>query len=318
MVKSVKTIHALKSGVYILALGMSLCILAPALRAQEKGTLEPQPLPPLTHPDDPSLPAKELFGRVEAPTSLTARAIGFYSRGCLAGAQALPVNGPTWQVMRLSRNRNWAHPNLIAFLETFAAQVPHVSHWPGILVGDISQPRGGPMRTGHASHQIGLDADIWLTPMPTHVLSRLEREDMSAANMVAADRLSVNENWTPDHMAVIKAAASSPQVERIFVNPAIKKAMCAQAGPDRGWLHKLRPFYGHDYHFHIRIICPQGDEACKNQEPVPEGDGCDASLDYWFSDAVLHPKPPATPPVPKPPLTLAQLPAECRSVVLQP
>lgn len=318
MMKDVSMLALWFSICRIITLCLGLCILAPALHAQEKGTLEPQLLPPLTHPDDPSLPAKELFGRAEAPASLTARAIGFYSRGCLAGAQALPVNGPTWQVMRLSRNRNWAHPNLIAFLETFAAQVPHVSHWPGILVGDISQPRGGPMRTGHASHQIGLDADIWLTPMPTHVLSRLEREDMSAANMVAADRLSVNENWTPDHMAVIKAAASSPQVERIFVNPAIKKAMCAQAGPDRSWLHKVRPFYGHDYHFHIRIICPQGDEACKSQEPVPEGDGCDASLDYWFSDAVLHPKPPATPPVPKPPLTLAQLPAECRSVVLQP
>ncbi|HEX3496867.1 MAG TPA: penicillin-insensitive murein endopeptidase, partial [Methylocella sp.] len=134
--------------------------------AQEKGTLEPMRLPPLAHPEDPSTPAKQLFGRQVVPAALAARTIGFYSRGCLAGGQALPVNGPAWEVMRLSRNRNWGHPALLAFLERFAQKVPTVSHWPGILIGDMSQPRGGPMLTGHASHQIGLDADIWLTPMP--------------------------------------------------------------------------------------------------------------------------------------------------------
>jgi penicillin-insensitive murein endopeptidase len=111
-------------------------------------------------------PAKELFGAKKAPADLRARAIGFYSRGCLAGGTALPINGATWQVMRLSRNRNWGHPNLIAFLERLSAQVPKVAGWRGLLVGDLAQPRGGPMLTGHASHQLGLDADIWLTPMP--------------------------------------------------------------------------------------------------------------------------------------------------------
>ena len=38
------------------------------------------------------------------------RSIGYYTHGCLAGGVALPINGPTWQVMRLSRNRNWGHP----------------------------------------------------------------------------------------------------------------------------------------------------------------------------------------------------------------
>ncbi len=137
-----------------------------AALAQDRGTLEPRDLPPLAHPDDPATPAKELFGREAGPAPLAARTIGFYSRGCLAGGQPLPVNGPAWQVMRLSRNRNWGHPALIAFLERFARKVPTVSHWPGILVGDMSQPRGGPMLTGHASHQIGLDVDVWLTPMP--------------------------------------------------------------------------------------------------------------------------------------------------------
>ena len=142
-------------------------LLVPQLAtAQDRGTLNPQPLPPLAHPEDPATPAKELFGRKSQPAKLESRTIGFYSKGCLSGAVALPINGATWQVMRLSRNRNWGHPNLVQFLERLAAQGPKTG-WRGLLVGDMSQPRGGPMLTGHASHQVGLDADIWLTPMPT-------------------------------------------------------------------------------------------------------------------------------------------------------
>jgi penicillin-insensitive murein DD-endopeptidase len=289
-------------------------VITQAILAQEKGSLEPVQLPPLAHPNDPSTPAKELFGRQVVPAALAARTIGFYSRGCLAGGQALPVNGPAWQVMRLSRNRNWGHPALLAFLEGFARKVPTVSHWPGILVGDMSQPRGGPMLTGHASHQIGLDVDIWLTPMPNRELSRYEREEMSAVSVVRPDRLDIDPAiWTPDHLAVIRAAARDPEVQRIFVNAAIKKALCRDATGDRSWLRKVRPYFGHDYHFHVRLACPAGEGACREQDPVPPGDGCDASLDWWFSDEVLHPRP--GPQKPKPSLTMAQLPPECESVL---
>jgi penicillin-insensitive murein endopeptidase len=257
-----------------------------------------------------------LFGRKTAPADLQARAIGFYARGCLAGAQALPVDGEAWQVMRLSRNRNWGHPALIAFLERFAKKIPKINGWPGILFGDMSQPRGGPMLTGHASHQIGLDADIWLTPMPDRKLSREEREEMSATNVVRDDGLDVNSDWTPKHMEAIRAAAQDAAVQRIFVNAAIKKAICREAKGDRSWLEKVRPMYGHNYHFHVRIRCPQGDSTCEDQAPVPGGEGCDqASLAYWFTDAVLHPKrdPSAKP---RPGLTMAALPAECRKVLV--
>lgn len=287
-----------------------------AVVAQEKGSVDPKPLPPLTHPNDPSTPAKELFGRVNGPADLAARSIGFYSRGCLAGGKPLPVNGETWQVMRLSRDRNWGHPNLIRFLEHLSSRAPEVAGWPGILVGDMSQPRGGPMITGHASHQIGLDADIWLTPMPNRSLTRREREEMSAVNMVRSDGLDVDHSvWTPGHLAIIRAAAGDPNVERIFVNAAIKKAICRDASGDRAWLHKVRPYYGHNYHFHVRISCPGGSDGCKEQDPVPPGDGCDASLDYWFKDAILHPRPNPNA-KPKPPMTMAGLPPECRNVLL--
>ena len=299
---------------FLIVLGFLLAAIgAPAL-AQDVGSLDPRPLPPLADPDSPATPAKELFGRARKAAPMEPDSIGFYSKGCLAGGEALPIDGPAWRVMRLSRNRNWGNPALIAFLERLAETVPKVSHWPGLLVGDVSQPRGGPMLTGHASHQIGLDADIWLTPMPRHELTREERESMSATMIVRSDRLDVDPNvWTPDHLAVLRAAAKAPETQRIFVNAAIKKALCRDAGPDRDWLSKIRPMYGHDYHFHIRIYCPRGEDRCDGQDPVPPGDGCD-QLAWWFRPAVLHPKP--NPHAkPKPPLTMAALPTECRTVL---
>jgi penicillin-insensitive murein endopeptidase len=132
--------------------------------------------------------------------------------------------------------------------------------------------------------------------------------------MVRADRFDINTaTWTNQHLAVIREAALDPQVQRIFVNAAIKRAMC-RTESGQVWMNKIRPMYGHDYHFHVRLYCPKGDK-CTGQEATPEGDGCDASLDWWFSDEVLHPKPVIPAPPPKPPLTMASLPAQCRAVL---
>jgi penicillin-insensitive murein DD-endopeptidase len=261
-------------------------------------------------------PAKALFGAATSPAPLAAEAIGSYSRGCLAGAVALPVNGRNWQVMRLSRNRNWGHPRLIAYLERLAEDARAIG-WPGLLVGDMAQPRGGPMLTGHSSHQIGLDADIWLTPMPDRRLSRSERENMSAVSMLR-DPLNVDRDvWTPTHTRLIGLAASYREVERIFVHPAIKQALCDQAGRDRAWLSKVRPWWGHYYHFHVRIACPRGSPGCRGQKEVAGGDGCGAELDGWFQtllEAERDRRESENAPAARP-LTLADLPNDCRTVL---
>ncbi len=296
-----------------LALGavVGLGSFEPAM-AQDKGSVNPKPLPPLKNPNDPKTPAKQLFGRKTVPTSGAAQPVGFYSKGCLAGAAMLPTDGQTWQVMRLSRNRNWAHPDMVAVVQKLSASLPSINGWNGLLVGDMSQPRGGPMITGHASHQIGLDADIWLTPMPDRTLTRAEREQMSATDMVRADRLDIDPSvWTPGHTALIRAAASNPKVERIFVNPAIKRALCREAGRDRGWLAKVRPMWGHNYHFHIRIGCPAGAAYCSTQAAISGRDECGEELDKWFTPDMLNPKPSP----PGKPLTMADLPAACRDVL---
>src|SRR5258705_6253701 len=224
-----------------LRMGMAAANAASAL-GQDKGTVNPKPLPPLANPNDPKIGAKELFGRKLLPAAMPTRVLGFYAHGCIAGAEGLPINGDTWQVMRLSRNRYWAHPDMVALVKRLANKAHKDAGWNGILVGDMSQPRGGPMFTGHASHQVRLDADIWLTPMPNRKLSRNEREEMSAVMMVPDDRLDIDPKvFAPGHLMVIRAAAQEPAVQRIFVNAAIKKALCREAKGDRHWLSKVRP-----------------------------------------------------------------------------
>nr|PZN84159.1 MAG: penicillin-insensitive murein endopeptidase [Pseudomonadota bacterium] len=265
-----------------------------------------------------STPAKELFGKASTPAALQPEAIGFYARGCLAGAQALPIDGPAWQAMRLSRNRNWGHPRLVALIERLATEAQRYDGWPGLLVGDMSQPRGGPMLTGHASHQVGLDADIWFLPMPDRRLTEKEREELSAISMLGPDKLSVDPKiWTDAHVRLVKRAASYPEVDRIFVHPAIKKALCegaSKVGSDRSWLRKVRPYWGHHYHFHIRLRCPSDSASCQNQPAPPPGDGCGKELNDWLALIAAPPKP-AEPSKPKPPLTLAELPKQCRTVL---
>jgi penicillin-insensitive murein endopeptidase len=269
--------------------------------------------------------ARDLFGAAMAPAPLAARAIGSYAKGCLAGGVSLPINGPDWQVMRLSRNRNWGTPELLDFLEKFASDARGLDDWPGLLVGDMSQPRGGPMLTGHTSHQVGLDVDIWLTPMPDRILTPQEREDMTAVSMLK-DPFSVDPNvFTLEQVKLIRRAALSPQVARIFVHPAIKKALCEQAskaGKDTAWLGKVRPWWNHHYHFHVRLYCPPGMEGCENQKDVSGDNGCGQELTNWYTmlkkaaiEAAKPPVPGAKPWVGKPPLTMAQLPKECGTVL---
>lgn len=270
----------------------------------------------------PLVPAKKLFGAVKGPSLLQARSIGTYSRGCLAGAKALPVDGPAWQAMRLSRNRNWGHPQLIDLVEKLAVTAQKQDGWNGLLVGDISQPRGGPMLTGHASHQLGLDADIWFTPMPDRTLTRQERENIAATSMLDGTDLAVDPKvFGEKQVALIKRAASFPEVERVLVHPAIKKALCQAAGTDRGWLGKVRPIQGHYYHFHVRIGCPAGSVGCVSQKAVTGDDGCAKEVDEWLQRMAraklpAPPKPPGwKPSPPPPPVTMSQLPADCRMVL---
>lgn len=260
--------------------------------------------------------AKNLFGYKPEPSSQRSQSFGGYARGCQAGAVELPETGPTWQAMRLSRNRNWAQPAAVEFVKDLSRAAARQPGWEGLYIGDMSQPRGGPMLTGHASHQTGLDIDIWMLPPKRLNLTAAERENISSISMRRNAGAFINDRWTPQHEAVLRAAASDPRVARIFVFPGAKVEMCKNATGDRSWLNKIRPWWGHHYHFHVRLKCPSGAAGCVNQAPPPPGDGC-ADAQGWV-DRILNPPPPDPNPKPRPPrgpLTMAQLPAQCVGVL---
>ncbi len=270
--------------------------------------------------------ANKLFGAKAAPSQQAPMPVGSYARGCGAGMEQLPETGPSWQAMRLSRERNFGQPVLIDFVQDLSRAAQQIG-WAGLYIGDMSQPRGGPMTSGHASHQIGLDADIWMLPPRRLDLSRKDRENISSIPVRSADQRSVTENWTPRHRALLKAAASDPRIDRIFVAAAVKIEMCKTAtSVDKKWLQKIRPVAGHDTHFHVRLKCPKGATLCQTQKPTVSelskgGDGCDSTLTWWVTDYLNPPKPTKKPTKPakreKGPrqFTMADLPKQCSAVL---
>ncbi|WP_039018501.1 penicillin-insensitive murein endopeptidase [Halocynthiibacter namhaensis] len=263
-------------------------------------------------------PAKQFFGAHDEASNQRARSHGSYAKGCIAGAEQLAETGRTWQAMRLSRNRNWAHPRTVDFVQRLSREARDIG-WNGLYIGDMSQPRGGPMLSGHRSHQIGLDIDIWMRPAMDLNLSRRQRENLSSISMRRAGGAFVNNNWTPEHHAILRAAASDPEVARIFVFPGAKVQMCNDETGDRSWLNKIRPWYGHHYHFHVRLRCQRGSRNCENQAPPPAGDGC-ADAQRWVND-ILDPPPPqprdpnAPAPQPRRELRVSDLPQKCVDVL---
>ena len=270
--------------------------------------------------------ANQLFGAKTAGSQQAPMPIGSYAKGCAAGLVELPETGPSWQAMRLSRGRNWGHPELLDFIIDLSRTAQEIG-WKGLYVGDMSQPRGGPMTSGHASHQIGLDVDIWQLPPKSLGLSRAEREKISSIPVRSADQRSVTKNWTSRHQAVMRAAALDPRVDRIFVAAAVKIEMCKTATrKDKDWLQKIRPVAGHETHFHVRLKCPKGARLCETQKPtVAElskgGDGCDETLRWWVTDYLNPPKPTKKPDNPPPrkrhprEYTMADLPNQCKDVL---
>jgi penicillin-insensitive murein endopeptidase len=275
--------------------------------------------------------ATRLFGAVTTPTPGAPDPIGSYARGCTGGNVEMPESGPTWQMMRLSRDRNWGNPVTVQFLQDLSAYAATQPGWKGLYIGDIGQPRGGPMASGHASHQIGLDADIWYLPPTSVTLSRNARETLGANTVQTANMTKVNSNWTPENAAILQQAAADPRVDRIFVAATVKLALCKTAtAADTSWLQKLRPWYGHDDHFHVRLKCPAGATECETQTPTVSqisngGSGCDASLTWWvttYLEELKHPPKPTKPTAPPKPkqrgpreFILSDLPAKCADIL---
>jgi penicillin-insensitive murein endopeptidase len=249
------------------------------------------------------------WARITDPRPGPPSAIGFYSAGCLQGAERLPLDGNGYAVMRPSRRRFFGHSTLITYLTALALD-RRIATKKLLLIGDLGPAQGGPTLSGHASHQNGLDADIWFLTSATRPTG-VEREKLSAPGFVV-ERKRLKATWGVAQVSLLAAAAQRSEVNRIFVSPPIKRYMCREY-PKASWLYRLRPWWGHEDHFHVRLMCPADSPLCREQDPLdPSDNGCGPGLDWWFSaDADREWTRLRTSTEPRP---FPELPAECRAI----
>jgi penicillin-insensitive murein endopeptidase len=284
----------------VLAALLALLLAAPALAQTVPVGLTMIPVPPIA----------------PGPAPGPARIVGGPGAGCIAGAEELPESGPGFMTVRQSRSAFWGHPEVIAGLKLLGERA-QAAGLPVLLMNDISNPRGGPM-AGHASHQLGLNADVYLdlaTPRPARAAAAA-RDAIEPPGLVRADQRGVDPaRWQPGHVTLLRLAATLPGVDRVLVNAAIKQQLCREVpANDREWLRRIRPWFAHAAHMHIHFRCPAGQSECGDLPPIPQGDGCDASLQWWFDrlDKPPEPRPPAARP------QRPMVPAACHAILTAP
>jgi penicillin-insensitive murein endopeptidase len=258
-----------------------------------------------------SVAAETPWSRIQRASLGTPAAIGGPSSGCIDGAEALPASGTGFVSIRRHRNRHYGHPETIRLVRELGRAMD-ARNGRFIMIGDLAQPRGGRMNSSHVSHQNGLDVDIWLTlaDSPAEAV-RATPEDRDPPSMLTPKKLALNERFGPDQLFLIKSAAEDPAVDRVLVNPGIKRALCERER-DAKWLRKLRPWWGHDAHMHVRLKCPPGSPHCRQQAPVPMSSGCGSELAWWFS---LEARSPSSSSASSKPQPAPQPPAQCQTLL---
>jgi penicillin-insensitive murein endopeptidase len=198
--------------------------------APTTGTATPRPSAAAT-PRPNAHPAPKRQPRIRWRDS---RALGTPSAGRLVDAVRLPARGKhflTWDPVRKRTPNRWTRRNgtddLVRTLLSVAKR-----HDGPILIGDLSRPHGGDFGRrygpiGHASHQNGLDADVYFPrkdgkPRAPRTLDQVDRA--KAQDLV--DRF-------------VRAGAS-----KIFVGAGLRL---------KGPAAVVQPWPNHDDHLHVRL-----------------------------------------------------------------
>ena len=206
-------------------------------------------------------------------------AIGYYSSGSIKGAESIQDRGTPIRKLFVQRGRFFGTQQIQDIISNAADFVRQEFPESEVLqVGDISNKNGGLIKE-HGSHQNGLDADL------VYLTRNGKLQSQTAAywqeEFVKSGVVTSNFN-TERNLALFKHLIMESEVERIFVDAAIKKHFCSYARKNNllndfettETLRRLRVEKLHTNHFHMRIKCPTTDLKCKTQSAVPAGTGC--------------------------------------------
>ena len=288
----------------LIVMALAACASAPAFsRSAAQGHYEEKPT---------------VWAKIKQPVANpTPEAVGGYANGCQLGAQVLPEHGEGYRDIRRSRGRFYAQPQTIEMVQYIGRHLA-AKYDEEILIGDLSQPAGGLMSYAHASHQNGLDVDVYFATTPKNTQhSALYESPRNETFYELGDRAAgvvYPGRFKPIFRDALYLAAIHPNTARIFINPVIKLHLC-RTEADTSWLEKLRPWNGHNAHFHLRLKC--SGSLCSNQDPVPPGDGCDADLEKWVADQSEAFRNPKAPKKPAKPRKKKPLPEICRNILSQ-
>jgi len=246
----------------------------PRGRASLDGSIEPGRRPSGGPSPFPAYAA--IWHQQRTPTQGPAKVYGRTTSGCLAGAVALPARGEGFIRRRPGRRTGFGHPDLIEYLRRLGDANAR-SGMGDLVIGDMSLPRGGAFVHGHFSHQTGLDVDIAFKTLRDHVTppsGAAEHGPVEAQEIRPRDQQRIE--------SLLRMAAADEHVDRIFVGAKIKRLLCRTAVGDRRFLDVLRPWLGHQEHFHVRLKCPVDSPDCRPNEPMLSiPDDC-AALSHWW------------------------------------
>jgi penicillin-insensitive murein endopeptidase len=223
--------------------------------------------------------ALHVFGILFSFNSFAGEAIGYYSNGSIKHSHSIDDYKKSGVVKLFkSRGQNFGTSDIMRALTGLAKHMK--TTYPTIertQIGDISAVEGGRIPR-HKSHQNGLDADV--VYYRVNELSQSPQYPEWAEDFVVKSKLTKNfhieRNWE-----AMKYLVHNHDVGRIFVDSAIKKALCEfanQKGELESETEVLRRLRREDavhmHHFHLRLKCPAGSPDCESQVEPPEGHGC--------------------------------------------
>jgi murein endopeptidase len=216
-----------------------LALVLPAALADEPAPPPQQPLPPVATETPAPLPPVATPAPEPQPLP-PSRAAGQPWHGRLVDGRQLPLTGPgfaTWDpILKRVGNRPWRRWGTDRLLYTLhrvlGAYAQRHPDAPPVLVGDLSRPRGGDFGPrfggiGHASHQNGLDADVYYP--------RLDRRLRRAFKPSLVDRAAAQE---------LVDAFVAEGAEYVFVGPSLGL---------RGPRKVVQALTHHDDHLHVRL-----------------------------------------------------------------
>jgi murein endopeptidase len=206
------------------------------------------------------------------------RAVGSFTDGRIEKGEVVAKDGRGYHQVYPERDTLWATGMMASLIKRTSEKI--ASDYPGtiVMLGDISKRGGGSLGT-HASHQSGLDADI------PYVGNEGFQSVVDGRGRIK-DSFDYARNWHFFRLVasqkVLQDGEEITVLNRIFVNPTVKRGLCEWAKQtgllsnslDAEIMRRIRPIEGHANHFHLRLRCSPHYPACRNQIDPDNNSGC--------------------------------------------